>query len=1549
MKKWFLLMALTLSLAVTAGFADDKGNGDDLLRKSKISEPNPFVNLTSFPFQFNETSNAKTNPAVSTGYYFVDNDDDAPDFWQPYNDIVDTNDEPTLWRRIVPGPRVLDPSYWAQNPDEGKRFFHNPANGDFFNHENVNVDSTMNAIAGPIPIGFGFYFNGLRYDSFYVSTTGCIALTNRRYFYNANGERVIPPSGTTAYDPMSMDWYARGRTGDGLTDPTPDDFGWRYSVLGNNITNTTGGIRSNGGSLNSMSTTANRGAYIAPFWGPLHLSQYNPVLNMAEDYGKVYFKRSINADKLIIYFVNIMFKNGGFGTLGGTWNNSVKDRRPGPNYVAATAHVVLNRTDSSITMVYDDFVGLGIVSSYYSEPANNIFRINTTAGVTGWARHVNWDSKTNTSNGTPWGGEYQQTTHYFSNYSAREGYPHNQLRVKYKQWKNAVRVVDIQYRVRKQDANADDKFSEKILTADANNYELLAGESRIGALQPVALIQNLTNDIQGPNGVNYVPQDLVFRARFRIVNQATDRIVYNRLINITKTCLDLATDASSPDCGDDPYNMVRYSSPVTKSGANYNPTNVWPLPAGMTGIPPYGFVQVYFPPFEPNEFVSDHIGRMKAFIIADPTDPVSKEGYGDEWPFDDTASVNLFVMNRLKDFTDDVTEFHEIDRVNMPSVYKWVNEEAIVTGGDDVSLYPLPPRGNFKTANKENKSLQSPVIWMNRKTIGGANPNPQPGGDQIRSFPIDLRNRKGAVLSLSIQRTQKAADWPRGWSDGSIVGCEPRAVVSQNPFTVYNNFGNPTDQIVVELMRPSPDGIQFITNVKDVKRWQYHPRQPLPDGTPQPPVENLSALAVYGSGGYFTGFNEANRNEPLTAPALPNLNGLRPNIFDDGIDFEYKKYFIAIPDTFITAPAEGAKNFRFRIRVLARDHQISPMTIPDDDDDFFVDNVRILFPSEITDIEVSTVKIFWPFTSAPASQATDIPVRVKLSNNTEVDAPTFTVKVKIFRGTNTDGTPVYCRTFPVSNLVKRQEIEVPLPNWNARRTGPGQYRLQAIVIVPNGDLEPKNDTTYSDVNLRFSDAFTYDPINNPKNDVPENSFTGVLGAGLTLFGFAEGGTSAANSYLANERVWGAGTDGGNGSGQIAAKFELLQTDTIYGFQVLFGDKNQAMDDISFSIYSDQGDQTPGQLIAGSTIYRFRGLADNLPEPKFNEYITYSLPKPVVLNKNKYWVSIAQLGETGFELGASKSRMGMRTTSQYVGPDGRAGTAGIQVMIDKAFRKKVGNNLINNNYFAFENVKGYGQWVPFMPTSGNPAYAHLHHFGTSPVDGQTQTMSRGTWIPMVRPFLKAKGYGQESVVEICDDDVPVELTSLNSAVRRGAIDLFWETASETNNYGFYVERRINGDNEDAWKTLGFVKGAGNSSSAKSYNFTDREVKLNTTYDYRLRQVDADGSQSCSVSDIETAVYTVVGDLTLENNYPNPITGFNTTIGFNLPTKSQVKLEVLDLLGNVVKTLINGELDATYHVRNWDTRDNNSNLVPAGTYIYRLSAGETVVSNKMTVIR
>jgi hypothetical protein len=89
--------------------------------------------------------------------------------------------------------------------------------------------------------------------------------------------------------------------------------------------------------------------------------------------------------------------------------------------------------------------------------------------------------------------------------------------------------------------------------------------------------------------------------------------------------------------------------------------------------------------------------------------------------------------------------------------------------------------------------------------------------------------------------------------------------------------------------------------------------------------------------------------------------------------------------------------------------------------------------------------------------------------------------------------------------------------------------------------------------------------------------------------------------------------------------------------------------------------------------------------------------------------------------------------------------------------------------------------------------------------------------------------------------------------------------------------------------------------------------------------------------------------LAQNYPNP---FNptTVIRFALPKESPVTLEIYNILGVKVRTLIAGEtMNAAVHSRVWDGRDDAGLSVPSGIYLYRIEAGSFLNTKKMTLLR
>lgn len=88
--------------------------------------------------------------------------------------------------------------------------------------------------------------------------------------------------------------------------------------------------------------------------------------------------------------------------------------------------------------------------------------------------------------------------------------------------------------------------------------------------------------------------------------------------------------------------------------------------------------------------------------------------------------------------------------------------------------------------------------------------------------------------------------------------------------------------------------------------------------------------------------------------------------------------------------------------------------------------------------------------------------------------------------------------------------------------------------------------------------------------------------------------------------------------------------------------------------------------------------------------------------------------------------------------------------------------------------------------------------------------------------------------------------------------------------------------------------------------------------------------------------------LSQNYPNPFNP-NTVIRYSLPVNSKTNLEIYDILGRKVRTLVNEGQNAGYYRIVWDGRNGYGQAVASGIYIYRIQAGDFVKVRKMMLVK
>jgi hypothetical protein len=89
-------------------------------------------------------------------------------------------------------------------------------------------------------------------------------------------------------------------------------------------------------------------------------------------------------------------------------------------------------------------------------------------------------------------------------------------------------------------------------------------------------------------------------------------------------------------------------------------------------------------------------------------------------------------------------------------------------------------------------------------------------------------------------------------------------------------------------------------------------------------------------------------------------------------------------------------------------------------------------------------------------------------------------------------------------------------------------------------------------------------------------------------------------------------------------------------------------------------------------------------------------------------------------------------------------------------------------------------------------------------------------------------------------------------------------------------------------------------------------------------------------------------TLHQNYPNPFNPI-TSIEFDLPKKAHTSLKIYDVSGRLIRSIVDGKLDAGSHRYKWDGKDNRGKIVASGIYFYRLKAGSFSDTRKMVLLR
>jgi hypothetical protein len=204
-------------------------------------------------------------------------------------------------------------------------------------------------------------------------------------------------------------------------------------------------------------------------------------------------------------------------------------------------------------------------------------------------------------------------------------------------------------------------------------------------------------------------------------------------------------------------------------------------------------------------------------------------------------------------------------------------------------------------------------------------------------------------------------------------------------------------------------------------------------------------------------------------------------------------------------------------------------------------------------------------------------------------------------------------------------------------------------------------------------------------------------------------------------------------------------------------------------------------------------------------------------------------------------------------------------------------------------------------------------------------------------------GGEPTIVVGEEENPIVATYLlaSSIEFRGSfVELSWLLEPSDDQMSFTVLRAsVPGD--------GFEVLSGASIEREDFHFTLRDASVEPGGVYRYR-VDIDtGDRQWTLFETDP-VRATPRAISLGQNHPNPFNP-STSIGYWLPQRGPVTLDVFDAAGRLIVRLVDDIQERGDHAVEWNGRDGDGTPVSSGVYFYRITSGKTSLSRKMVLLR
>jgi hypothetical protein len=211
-------------------------------------------------------------------------------------------------------------------------------------------------------------------------------------------------------------------------------------------------------------------------------------------------------------------------------------------------------------------------------------------------------------------------------------------------------------------------------------------------------------------------------------------------------------------------------------------------------------------------------------------------------------------------------------------------------------------------------------------------------------------------------------------------------------------------------------------------------------------------------------------------------------------------------------------------------------------------------------------------------------------------------------------------------------------------------------------------------------------------------------------------------------------------------------------------------------------------------------------------------------------------------------------------------------------------------------------------------------------------------------IKKSLVGFSQIRYINDPATPITLRSFHVEEKYNGVKLQWQTASEIENLGYKIYRKVNDGmfeeiasyvNDDA------LRGQGTTTDIHDYEFLDTHIEAAQEYTYMLSDVSYHMEELKHTDHLQT-IYLAKG-IEVSAAYPNP---FNpqSTILYTLDTYENVSIELLDISGELIRTLVNkSHVPGNYKV------NINEPELGSGIYLVRVQSGTQVQVQKIMMLK